>query len=510
MTRRRGTPGPGPGSGDGLRLTANVRIWDILENQLKPKIGKNGKPGKPRKSYTVRWVVDGETFPRTFATYGLADSWRSKLLTYQREGTLFDIGTGLPEPLAREALSVSWYKLATSFVDMKWKDLAPKSRYSVAESLSRATAALTTTTRGAPDPKVLRQALEHYAFNTTARAAGPPPSDLAAAVEWISTNTVAMARFFDKTEAAALTRAALNRCATKVDDSGPVGANTIARRRAVLYGCLDYGVELGFIPTNPMNLLKWTAPKVVSEVDRRTVVNPAQARRFLDAVRDSGPRGTRLVAFFALQYWAALRPSEALQVRRSNFLDLPETGWGEGLLDESNPRGGRRWTNGGESREVRQLKHRPAGATRPFPVHPALVKVLLAHFDAFGIGPDDLLFLGPRGGLLAEWAYLETFHQARSIALTTEEIASPLLAVPYSLRHACVSTMLNAGISPTQVAEWAGQSVEVLLRVYAKCLVGRDKIDRQRFEEATREAFADAPPPPDVTESDDDQGEQAG
>jgi len=58
---------------------------------------------------------------------------------------------------------------------------------------------------------------------------------------------------------------------------------------------------------------------------------------------------------------------------------------------------------------------------------------------------------------------------------------------PYDLRHACLSTWLNGGVDPTQVAEWAGNSVAVLLRVYAKCIVGRDKIARQLIEEALRD-----------------------
>jgi hypothetical protein len=53
-------------------------------------------------------------------------------------------------------------------------------------------------------------------------------------------------------------------------------------------------------------------------------------------------------------------------------------------------------------------------------------------------------------------------------------------------RHACLSTWLNAGVDPTQVAEWAGNTVEVLMRVYAKCIHGRDKINRKRIEEALR------------------------
>ena len=54
----------------------------------------------------------------------------------------------------------------------------------------------------------------------------------------------------------------------------------------------------------------------------------------------------------------------------------------------------------------------------------------------------------------------------------------------YDLRHACVSTWLNGGIPPAQVAEWAGHSVAILLKIYAKCLDGQDAIAKRRIEEA--------------------------
>lgn len=73
------------------------------------------------------------------------------------------------------------------------------------------------------------------------------------------------------------------------------------------------------------------------------------------------------------------------------------------------------------------------------------------------------------------------------MALSPEEQASPLARRPYDLRHACLSTWLNAGVPPTQVAEWAGHSVDVLLRIYAKCLVGQDEIAKRRIAEALEE-----------------------
>jgi integrase len=72
--------------------------------------------------------------------------------------------------------------------------------------------------------------------------------------------------------------------------------------------------------------------------------------------------------------------------------------------------------------------------------------------------------------------------------LSDEEYRSPLARRPYDLRHACLSTWLNGGVAPTQVAEWAGHSVEILLRVYAKCLEGQDEIAKRRIAAALADA----------------------
>jgi integrase len=60
----------------------------------------------------------------------------------------------------------------------------------------------------------------------------------------------------------------------------------------------------------------------------------------------------------------------------------------------------------------------------------------------------------------------------------------PLARRPYDLRHAAVSTWLNGGVAPTQVAGWAGHSVGVLLQVYAKCLDGQEAVALDRVERA--------------------------
>jgi integrase len=93
----------------------------------------------------------------------------------------------------------------------------------------------------------------------------------------------------------------------------------------------------------------------------------------------------------------------------------------------------------------------------------------------------DVLFRGVQGRPLATITYRRAWDKARLTALTDDEYRSTLARRPYDLRHACLSTWLNGGVAATQVAEWAGHSVEMLLRVYARCLDGQDEIAKRRI-----------------------------
>ena len=104
---------------------------------------------------------------------------------------------------------------------------------------------------------------------------------------------------------------------------------------------------------NRLSEVNWTAPKTVRSIDRRVVINPRQANALLSKVEaqriEGQPRrspGPMLVAFFAVLYYAALRPEEAAILRKAD-LQLPENGWGELLLSETAPIMGAAWTDSG-------------------------------------------------------------------------------------------------------------------------------------------------------------------
>lgn len=156
-------------------------------------------------------------------------------------------------------------------------------------------------------------------------------------------------------------------------------------------------------------------------------------------------------------------------------------------IRSATPDAGREWTDDGSLRERRQLKHRADGDSRIVPTHPELTRLLRDHLAKFGTAPDGRLFGGVRGGELPTITYRRAWTKARQASLTAAEQASPLARRPYDLRHACLSTWLNSGVYPTQVAEWAGHGVDVLLRIYAKCVVGQDELAKRRISEALRQ-----------------------
>lgn len=259
--------------------------------------------------------------------------------------------------------------------------------------------------------------------------------------------------------------------------------------------------ERKLLSGNPLKAITWSEPRQLKTVDPRCVLNPEQARRFLNAVGKLNERGKRLKAFFGCMYYAALRPEEVTALRKANIVSLPEQDgeWGELLLTDSQPESGSRWTDDGDIRPRRELKHRAKTETRSVPIHPDLVKLLREHIAEFGYGPGGRIFSLPRGGTVTNSAYLVIFHLARSAAFTEAEAESLAARRPYDLRHACVSTWLNATGDPPQVAEWAGHSVNVLMQVYAKCISGRQEANKRRIFDATRPLKA--PDPPDPTDS---------
>ncbi|GAA1990322.1 tyrosine-type recombinase/integrase [Catenulispora subtropica] len=463
-------------------LSHDVRVWGIRTNKRKTKT-----------SYTLRWSVRGKDFPQTFAVKALAESRRSELTAAQRRGEAFDDETGLPESEMRHRLtSVSFYVNAMEFMDMKWPALEPGSRRTLANALATVTLALVDDHDAAPDYRVGFRALAGWAFNKTARTAGKPSDECSDAITWIERHSLPLSALADPRVA----RAAYN--STTTDHTGKqFAADTYRNKMKALSGAIKYGIELGRLTGNPLEKISTTPPRKVTTVDRRVVVNPRQARELIRGVDRQGPTGPRLVGLFATMYYAGLRPSEALALRIQDCtLPKKRGAWGTLCLAGSTPYAAPIWTNEGEDSPRKALKHRAKNESRTVPACPQLVAHLRAHVDEFGTAQDGRLFTRADGGPLRYATFASVWARTRQAVLSPVQCDSPLAKRPYDLRHACLSTWLNAGVAAPQVAEWAGHSVEMLLSTYTKCIDGQERLAQQRIEAALE--WAEADPPPDA------------
>lgn len=444
-----------------MTTSFKVQIWTISVYK-----------GKRKTTYYVRWAVAGQRFKESFATQKLADGFRSKLLTASREGVAFDVESGRPVTMLKANKSkVPWFDFACAYMDMKWPTSSPGHRRAIADALVPITVAMlhnppTDKSEAANLRKTLRQS-----FNVNTR----PPAD---ETRWISRNS----RTVNDLAKPDTLRAVLGAIEKKLDGKR-AAQDTIRLRRITLGNALDFATdEKKLLDTNPLNEIKVAKVKTaVHEVDRRSVANPTQARTLLNAVKEDHGR---LFAFFGLMYHAALRPEEAANLRKANLV-MPDNGWGAIDLESAAPEIGAEWTDSQERSEARGLKHREPGIGRTVPCSPELAAILRWHLATYGTAPDGRLFWGARdGGRLPSSVYGRAWANAREATFTPEVVASPLVKRPYDLRHAAVSTWLNAGVEPPRVAEWAGHSLAVLLRVYAKCLDGGEQAARAKVEQA--------------------------
>jgi integrase len=459
--------------------TFDVRIWPTIREYK----------GARGTTYQVRRAVAGREINRpSFATYALADAFRSQLHDAVRRGEPFDIESGVPLSMQRAAQdSTSVYQAALDYVDHKWKSSAAAYRRDIAKCMTTVVCAMLPGHPSNATARDMRTALREWAFNTERRERAP--AAVADVLRWVERNALPVKRLEDSAQLGEV-MAALSR---KVDGQ-PVAASTQLRRRATLHNFAEWAVERHLLESNEVAKTKRVRAKAVRAIDKRSLPNEDQAAAMLAAVRRRKPSGERVYLFLRIMLRAGLRPEEATALRVRDW-SLPEAGWGEITVSEPTPEVGRQWTDSGEVRDRRrQNKGRTVGDVRYVPAAPDLVAEVRAFVAANDLGPNDLLLTGMRAGdALSSIVVRRAWAAARLEVFGEDSIdadGKPVRAVRvltaqrvYDLRHTCLTGWLNRGIPPAQVAEWAGNSVPVLLAIYAKCIAGQADLYKQWLED---------------------------
>ncbi|MFD3909965.1 tyrosine-type recombinase/integrase [Streptomyces sp. NPDC058603] len=427
-------------------------------------------------SYTLRWKVATKKHSKTYTRFALADARRSELMSAQKKGQPFGIASGLPLSFASKAAKTNWYDFAIEYVDWKWKRSSANNRRNIAKAMTATTIALLRTPPKQFDGQQVRTALREWAFNTKRRAEAP--DDVRVILDWIKRSTLSMDAWED-TEKVETVVGALG---TRLDGTA-AAASSVTRNSRIMNLVMGYAIKHGVLRANPLPKGKGegSPPKVAQAIDKRSLLNPDQVAQLLAWIGERPRRGRLYRAFFATLYYAGLRPEEAVALRVSDAR-LPETGWGEFLVHQAQPEVGGQWTDTGEVHEERHLKGRAEGETRPVPIHPSLVALLHGIIAKYKLKPTDLLFPGEGGDMLAGSVFRRVWGKAREEVLPKHEYESPTGKRVYDLRHTCLTTWLNNGIPPAQVAEWAGNSVPILYAIYARCIVGQQAVLLKRIE----------------------------
>ncbi|QLE76270.1 site-specific integrase [Streptomyces rectiverticillatus] len=409
-----------------------------------------------------------------------------------RRGEAFEIASGLPESEVRAAAEVAeaaavkpalrWFEFCRKYVAGRWRTSAAKTREGMADGL--AAVALAMVIRGSDTPEDARLRLAFRWGIVPANAGQDPPAELKSAYECLTA---------DRPVTDLLDPEVFEGVAYRLGyllDGKPAARETYKRRRRALNTALEHAVATGELSENPLQKIRKKQVGSSDVVDPRVLVNAVQGRQLLTAVSYVGSwdrsRGRRLVAFYAVQYYAGLRPAEAVGLRLSDC-HLPETGWGTLTLRETRPVSGKQWTDSGERHDRRGLKAREASTDRPVPIPPVLVTILQAHLETFGTAKEGRVFGNERGGVVGSSTYWRVWEEARVYALPPDRVDSPLAGRPYDLRHACITRWLNAGVPIAEVARRVGNSPEVIHRRYHGCIDGHEEAANVKITKALEE-----------------------
>ncbi|MFI7118263.1 tyrosine-type recombinase/integrase [Amycolatopsis sp. NPDC049868] len=454
-----------------MKPTHQVRLWEVT---TRPPDSKTGK--KRRRPYGVRWITAGREHSQWFTTKALAKAELSKLQQAMNRGEAFDIETGLPESMYRKERSPTLLRVAREYLNHVWPDLSPNSRGRLVDGLAVAVQGFLTEEPDA-EPAVIRRLLTTFALPPDGATVEPTPEGLELAA-WLADHSRQVVELADQDGVTEVGRA----LRTNLD--GKRAANsTVDTRKGALVQALGFAVDKTYLGENPFSGLNLVKFRDVQAVDPGVVVNPLQARELLASVSYVRPRGRNRSwrPFFAALYYGGIRPSEA-RFLAEQHCELPRTGWGALVLPNSLGRSAARYSDDGQTYQVRSLKHRADTATRTVPIPPVLVRLFLDHLDEVGTGPDGRLFWGKGGAPISNASYTDIWRRARLLGLPPRLAGSMLAGRPYDLRHAAVSSWIAAGVPLPDVADRAGHTVDMLTKVYAKFVHGTRSTANRKIE----------------------------
>ena len=167
-------------------------------------------------------------------------------------------------------------------------------------------------------------------------------------------------------------------------------------------------------------------------------------------------QGPRFVAFYGRMFYGLMRPAEVAYLTKAGCY-LPEKGWGLLTFGDSSPAPARNGLTPGTCTRNAGSKGAPAKLSAGCRSRRSLSASCGSTSSTSG--QPLMAACSERGGVTQPSTWWQVWRKVRNMALTPEQLATPLMERPYDLRHAGITWRLNSGVPAPDVAKWAGRSV---------------------------------------------------
>ena len=420
----------------------DVKIYGIQDRRSHPLA---------TKPWLVRWAVEGQQRSRAFRTKAEGDRYRAMLLVAHRDGDHFDRSTGEPESWKPQPVDLPVHLWARRWIAEQWAEWQPRTRVSAIEALARFIPAVAH--EGSTPPKGMR------AYIVVTLEPGVDVDSSSPHEDWL-TRVMPAIGALDRVRLAEV-----DRQLGLGDDGRPFAASTASRYRKVARACVRRAVELELLPTDP-----WPPPtrgrgqrkasRLRRHVGIRALPSPETMAMAIDAIVSHQPGSRVYRVMTAVAYYAGLRPSEVVMLRRHSLM-LPPSGWGRIDVTEAD-------ISNDEPGE-------PKTGPRSVPIPPVLVNILQLWVDEHRFEGDALIFRTRNDKRPTGSNWTRSWHRALAAS------GQPPLRV-YDCRHAAATTWLKAGVPLGEVARRLGHSVETLVSTYVGAIVGDEERSNERIQ----------------------------
>lgn len=233
-------------------------------------------------------------------------------------------------------------------------------------------------------------------------------------------------------------------------------SNDAARRTLTqISACCDWGVDSCLISSNPFHGMAQKIKVVKNETD---IIDPftAEERDIIIKAFEEHSLYSYYVPFVKFLFMTGCRTGEAVGLQWKHIsADCRTITFSESV-----------------STQLKIRKDCKTHQSRKFPCNASLQALLLS-IKPNTCNPEALVFPSKKGGVIRSGHFIDSAWKGRSdrndgiVTKLVKEGKISRYRTQYNTRHTFITQCLEAGVSVVQVAKWAGNSPEIIMKHYA-------------------------------------------